>query len=778
MTRRRRRDLAAFGITTALVLATGFHRLLAGDLVFSRDTSRLLYPLKVFVVTRLRQGHLPLWYPYESLGTPCLAAGVTAVFHPLTWLAVVVGPLLGHALATLACLGLIAAGTWLLTRRLGASRPGAALAVVIALGGGNVVSTLDNQTFLWGASVFPLFVLGVLLAVRRPKPAPGMLLATAALAWTLFAGDFEAAYVFGLVGIATALLFGKGPPLRALVRVASACGLALALAGVQVLPSLSALTHIDRAHGLPWSVASRWSMHPLRIPELFLGDLLRYTSQGVGPDVRSLVVGGAHDPWQLATFVGIVPLVALALVAAGRRRRAPVAILCVTGGLLWLALGRYGGLYRLAFTVLPVWRAFRYPEKLLPLVQMLLAVVSGLAVTGAWRRPGRAARVTLAVAMGLALVAGGLALGAARSGGLVQVWLERARHGAVVGVVVAAELALTWAARQRRLAGRLAPVLAAAPVLLALAQLAPVDARLLAMTSGPGSLLTDPGAGVEVLRAQGLRRPGQARVTTYAATAIGLVLHDPDAAAGFAGRTLWKAAALAPDTAGPFGIETTGQYLPVVTPRYQREVRADPWRWLSRDAAIFNGRYAVVDEPTFLARGAPLPRILARRSDLGLVILEDPAALPRAFVTRPRFVPDGAAARAALATEAVARGQVAAVEHAPVAMAEAAPPLAGPVPATVVSYAPEHVVVQATAPAPGVLVLNDAFFPGWRVTVDGRPAPLLRANYLVRGVLLPAGSHRVVFTRPVPASLVAGAALSVLALAALALLWVRGRGGG
>jgi uncharacterized membrane protein YfhO len=40
----------------------------------------------------------------------------------------------------------------------------------------------------------------------------------------------------------------------------------------------------------------------------------------------------------------------------------------------------------------------------------------------------------------------------------------------------------------------------------------------------------------------------------------------------------------------------------------------------------------------------------------------------------------------------------------------------------------------------------------WRVTVDGAPAKLLRANYLMRGVAVPAGEHRVIFRFVPPAN--------------------------
>ena len=59
------------------------------------------------------------------------------------------------------------------------------------------------------------------------------------------------------------------------------------------------------------------------------------------------------------------------------------------------------------------------------------------------------------------------------------------------------------------------------------------------------------------------------------------------------------------------------------------------------------------------------------------------------------------------------------------------------------SYAPKTMVQRTTAKAPTVLLLNDRFDPGWKVSIDGKAAPVLRANFLVRGVYLPAGEHTV-----------------------------------
>jgi uncharacterized membrane protein YfhO len=61
------------------------------------------------------------------------------------------------------------------------------------------------------------------------------------------------------------------------------------------------------------------------------------------------------------------------------------------------------------------------------------------------------------------------------------------------------------------------------------------------------------------------------------------------------------------------------------------------------------------------------------------------------------------------------------------------------------SYAPKDIVFKADAATPSVLLLNDRYDPNWKVWVDGKPEPLLRCNYLMRGVYLTPGSHKVEF---------------------------------
>lgn len=78
--------------------------------------------------------------------------------------------------------------------------------------------------------------------------------------------------------------------------------------------------------------------------------------------------------------------------------------------------------------------------------------------------------------------------------------------------------------------------------------------------------------------------------------------------------------------------------------------------------------------------------------------------------------------------------------------------------------------VETSSAAPAFLVTSDAYYPGWEATLDGSERlRLLRADYALRGVAVPAGRHVVRFDFR-PKSFYFGAILSALALAALAAL--------
>jgi hypothetical protein len=63
--------------------------------------------------------------------------------------------------------------------------------------------------------------------------------------------------------------------------------------------------------------------------------------------------------------------------------------------------------------------------------------------------------------------------------------------------------------------------------------------------------------------------------------------------------------------------------------------------------------------------------------------------------------------------------------------------------AKLVHYDANRAEIVADTPGPAVLVLADTYYPGWQAIVDGRAAPVLAANCLVRAAPLPEGGHVV-----------------------------------
>ncbi len=90
------------------------------------------------------------------------------------------------------------------------------------------------------------------------------------------------------------------------------------------------------------------------------------------------------------------------------------------------------------------------------------------------------------------------------------------------------------------------------------------------------------------------------------------------------------------------------------------------------------------------------------------------------------------------------------------------------------SYAPEKISVSATLPQDGLLVLTEAFYPGWTVLVDGQPSEIVKTDGMFRGVFLNAGTHEVVFEYQ-PTSLRNGALLTLVGVILLAGLIVVSR---
>jgi len=86
--------------------------------------------------------------------------------------------------------------------------------------------------------------------------------------------------------------------------------------------------------------------------------------------------------------------------------------------------------------------------------------------------------------------------------------------------------------------------------------------------------------------------------------------------------------------------------------------------------------------------------------------------------------------------------------------------------ARIAGYEPNRLAIETVADKPATLVLSEISYPGWEATIDGQTTTIFTANYLLRGVVVPEGKHRVEMRYTAPAAR-RGAIISALTLLAL-----------
>ncbi len=85
---------------------------------------------------------------------------------------------------------------------------------------------------------------------------------------------------------------------------------------------------------------------------------------------------------------------------------------------------------------------------------------------------------------------------------------------------------------------------------------------------------------------------------------------------------------------------------------------------------------------------------------------------------------------------------------------------------SVLTYQPNRMTLEVETKHPALLVLSEIDYPGWQAQVDDVSMPILRANWIVRAVFIPAGRHEVVL-RFVPWTFWGGALVSVITVLVL-----------
>ncbi|HEY8691323.1 MAG TPA: oligosaccharide flippase family protein, partial [Chloroflexota bacterium] len=720
------------------------------------------YGWKRFLLESIRQRQLPLWDPNILGGTPFLAPGQASVLYPFVILWLILP--LAHAYGYFAALHLFFAGAsaYAFLRVSGASRAAGVVAGLTYMFSARLVTSVLWPQMMGAIVYLPLLLLVVELIVRQARqrwPVLPVVAGALLLGVSILAGHIEASvYVMAAMGlyalgriIAVPLpprweRLGEGT-WRAVVSCLGLVGLGVGLAAVQLLPFYEVGSLNFRSGAVSYQDVAGFA---LKLPQLFAFLLPDFYGN---PVIHWAPYRGPKDYVEQAAYVGVLPLLLAATTLpvllrrlrrrpphpspppqAGEGRFAQVATLwAVIVVSLLLAFGT--PLYRVVFFLLPGFNQIHSPFRWLIPYTAAMALLAGFGFDFVRERLGRVRLLFGAVA--IAALAG-LAVWPR----LVQPHIpadDRAlevRNYVLFLVLVVLAALICWSGR------RAFSLLAVALVALDLGY-AGIDFNTAA---DPGLLNTTPALVAYLQQDHGLFR-----VTAYGGDdmkANGNALYD--------------------------GIQDARGYDSVIIGRYARlNELLEP-----QDQLQFN-RIKPIDRPEALK--SPLLDLLNVKYVISSQPIEDPQfepvyagpdgrvyrnrdVLPRAFVVPSVQVETNPQAQLD-ALKSMDLGHVAVVDR-PVPT-EAQGSLTLPSSATaeegrITAYSGRKVAVQAAGP--GVLVLTDNNFPGWKATVDGQPVDVLTADYTFRGVPLPPGQHTVEFNFA-PASLLVGGLVSALSLA-------------
>jgi hypothetical protein len=701
-------------------------------------------------------GPATLWNPYLMSGYPAFADPQMTLWYPLRWL-------LGHSEAwwnAYVLSAFVLAGSflygylYLLTR----SRLASLVGGIIYCCSGFLWSHVTHPGITHAAAWIPL-ILWSLEALRRRVRITWVVVLAVAVANCFLAGHPQLfVYAAGLT--AFYVLSQYRSPGTEFRRWSGACllgwFLGLCLSAVQILPTLELRRYTPRTN---WSYEAFVShcLPPEQLPQLLFPFVYGnanwfWTEAPCPPGI------GFEYPQECAGYSGVVPLL-LAGVGLACARRSRLAWLWLGWGLFCLlaALGDSGLLCRLLYHV-PVFNWFRATGRHLWGFPLAVAVLAALGVQAlarqpfcrTWRFLGRASLLGTA---GLLLAWGAVAwefhaglFPRARGHDVAWHFSSSPWHNPALGLPLLAFgvglLALwLWLWRPGRLT---------ASVLLG----------CLAVDVGSFGLIWDwhRHCTTPVGQAQAVPEPLQECQARLEQAGERICSFWPYVRAEMAPTnltSLWRMRNARIDSPLEFG-----SYAQLVTP---------PAVWKGPMADLLAIRYVQEVQPV---TGSPAESGRWReklRTSEGCIRENLHAPLRRVWLADRLLVLSPAEQFRALQNGLLPDGTMfdpyrTALVYEPVPL-----PIGGNDPsagAEITHEEPCRIDVHTQATHNAFLVLNDLYYPGWRVYVDGQRQFLCRCDGLLRGVPLPAGGHRVRFEFR-SNSFCAGAAISLLTLAGL-----------
>jgi hypothetical protein len=723
------------------------------------DTWNQYFYWREFGFSALRHGELPLWNPYIFSGTPYIAGTQSAIFYPLNLIHLFLGTALAINVGIALHCFLAAFFTYVYCRYMSLTVMASMIsAITFAFGApfflhiySGHLSNLSTMPWL------PLHFMGI-EAFLRNKRLKYVLLSAVPLALQLCAGHPQ--YLFYSM-IAVSLYFVIGLWLRAKPREMPyfITGFFLfivsgtALSAVQLLPALE-LTRYSVREALTYEWISTFSLPPENVITAFFPSFFG--------DFLVVPYWGKNNLWESSLYLGVVPLVLAGFALFCHRSRTVKTLFFIAVASFILAVGKHTPLLWLLYHYVPGFNLFRGVSKFIFVYAFGLAVVAGygLDAISEWAR----ARTVKSTRLSYGLLAAAasfvlLAVAVHYSGDVWRQWIEAYIRSGPPDTPLPAltsdffrsttEIMMQTILRTSGIAALLGVVL-----------LVFVKAKKLSANLFTGSLI--------FLTALDLWTFGHRYLVTFDPAKLKM---DPELKAFLekdVNPSRWTIPKLPDVNMGMIErLENIGGYDAIVLKNYSELVnfalgspvnQPNMIMGIAIVSPIFNMlnvKYYVIDA----ARKFDDPALTMLFRNQRYKAYRNVNAMPRSFIVhQARMAVDREQALFTLASAEFDPAASAVVAE-PIPNLPDDPNLRSPVP-EVLHHGLNKIIVRADPIAPGLLILGDAFYPGWKAFVDGKESPIYRVNYVMRGVFLPPGHHEVEF-RYDPVSFKLGVSISL-----------------
>jgi hypothetical protein len=715
---------------------------------YLRDVFNTHLELKWAGVEAMRHGRLPLIDPYRAGGQPLLGNPNALTLYPDSLLFFVASPM--RALSAHFWIHFLLApfSFFWLARALGLGRAASWAAGVCYALSGYYLSTFVFYNLIVSATLVPAFMAAALSLATGPRP--GRMAWTAGLLWALLILSGDPLGCLVALGLALALVALRAPTsLPALGRVAAIVVCGTLLAAPQIVESLRILGSSYRgAHGYSVSAVTAESWDPRQAAEWLLPFVFGR------PDLLDSGRFWGHrfytdrPPYLFSLYPGLLAIALVGAASFARGRVVRFAQVSLVLG-LFLALGRFNPLAGWLFA----WSGglLRYPVRLFILVAIAGSVLAGIGFEKVFRE--KDPRATRTFWLVLALLAIFFALGwmslafsigpadalvrsvvppsfdAREIAGVPERWASLCA-GSLLAIAALASGA--YFARRRPeegcaclLAAHAAAQIAFLSPLLASDAIGPYRAASPVLDVVPETSLVVHGA------SEGLfAEAGSDRAVFPDSRALWLERRAFHELYPFAGSLQGRKYELNVSSEGMDSFLSTAA-------RDAARISTDAER--VRLLAAWGVDRLLLGRALDPAAGDDA-RLLAKIPSYGgsLYVYEIPGAAPRAYLAkRVLRAPDPRAAFS-LMKETSFDPRWSAVIPA------GGPPVEGSEgEVRLLEEDAERLSAEVSASSPGLLVIQRAFQPIYRASIDGNPATIRIANLHRVGIQVPAGRHRV-----------------------------------